>query len=319
MHKIIVLDEYVNRTLSAGQRDMIERAAAGEYRVMAVADVSHKQYADVEIAFGFFSREQTNLMPNLVWQQLPSAGAESFLRNGEGRARFFLTNATGAFGVSIAEHILALMLSINRGLHHYRNNQMAREWKDAPLKKLLADSSVLIVGLGDIGLETAKRLKALGMRVMAIKRTTMVKPACVDELCFDLDESLDRMLTQADYVVLCLPNTNDTRHVLDKRRLSLLKDGSAVINIGRGSLIDQDALTDELRTGRISAGLDVTVPEPLPPENPLWALPECLITPHMSGRSDRSMGIIAGIFADNLSRFKEGRTLYNLVDLDEGY
>lgn len=318
MAKLIVFDKFVDGALTDELREKIRRAAAPEYRIAAFSALSAGEYADIEIAFGPFHKEQTDLMPNLRWQQLASAGAEGFIGNARER-HILLTNATGAFGVSIAEHILSLMLAISRGLHHYRDHQLACEWKDAPFGKLLSDSTALIIGLGDIGLETAKRLKALNMRVLAVKRTEIKKPDCVDEIAFDLGASLDQMLSVADYAVLCLPLTDGTRHVLDARRLALMPDGAAVINIGRGALIDQDALVKELKAGRLSAGLDVTTPEPLPEENPLWQMRQCLITPHMSGRSTRSMPFITDVLIQNLARFRAGSELINIVDPIEGY
>jgi phosphoglycerate dehydrogenase-like enzyme len=175
-----------------------------------------------------------------------------------------------------------------------------------------------VIGLGSIGTEVARRSAALGATVVAVRRRPVEAPAFVSELAGE--EGIDRLLPRCDYVVLALPATQRTRQVLSADRIALMKAGAFVVNIGRGALIDQDALIAALADGRLGgAGLDVSTPEPLPPESALWRMPNVIITPHASGSSPTNDDRRFGIFAANLRRFVAGEALENIVDFDEGY
>jgi phosphoglycerate dehydrogenase-like enzyme len=175
-----------------------------------------------------------------------------------------------------------------------------------------------VIGLGSIGTEVARRSAALGATVLAVRRRPSETPPFVTELAGE--DGIDRLLPRCDYVVLALPATRRTQRVLSAERLGLMKRGSFVVNIGRGALIDQDALIAALADGRLGgAGLDVSTPEPLPADSPLWQMPNVIITPHASGSSPTNDDRRFEIFAANLRRFAAGEPLENLVDFDEGY
>lgn len=320
MANILLIESELHKRLTDTQRKAVHRAAGQRFALVDRADLLPEDFSRVEVGFGFLAADDLYKMPNLRWLQLSSAGVDYYMgRNCFLNPAFRITNASGAYGKPISEHLLAMMLSMQRGLHRYRDFQREHAWQVAEIPFDFHASTVLIVGLGDIGLETARKCKALGATVLAVKRTAMDKPDFVDELYFDLEASLDDCLRRANFVALCLPSTGATKHVLSAERIRSLKDDAIVSNIGRGALIDQEALTEELRTGRIMAALDVMTPEPLPKDHPLWDLPNCLITPHMAGRAARSIPAIFDIFIDNLNRYLAGEPLHNAVDFQAGY
>jgi len=174
--------------------------------------------------------------------------------------------------------------------------------------------------MGDIGGDFARKIKALGGYVIGVKRTPSEKPPYCDEL-YTADK-LDRLLPRADIISLSLPGNAETEHILDRRRLNLTKQGSVILNVGRGSAIDTDALCDLLEAGHFEGvGLDVTEPEPLPPDHRLWKIPNAVITPHISGffHLHKTLERITDIAIDNMHRYADGKELKNMVDIETGY
>ena len=203
-------------------------------------------------------------------------------------------------------------------LFRSHDQMKTRNWKRHFPVKDLWESTLVIVGLGDIGTQLALRAKAHGLRVLAVKRTATEKPPYVDEL--GTESELDAFLAQADYVALCAASTQQTEHLLDARRISLLPERAYVFNVGRGNLIDQHALAEALQTGRISgAGLDVTTPEPLPVDHILWTLDNVLITPHASGLSPSDPHQVFSLFLKNLDLFLQDKPMINLIDYSRAY
>ena len=215
----------------------------------------------------------------LQWLQLNSAGTDDYCKPGILKPGTILTNATGAYGLTVSEHMTAMTYQLCRKMDLYLRNQSEHLWQAEGSVTSVWNSTVLVLGLGDIGAEYAKRMKALGAYVIGIRRRPGVKPDCVDEL-HSMDQ-LDRLLPRADFVAMVLPSTLQTRHIMDQRRLGLMKKGAYLINCGRGDAVDCDALNSLLRSGNALGGaaLDVTEPEPLPKEHPLWDAPRCIITP----------------------------------------
>ncbi len=257
--------------------------------------------------------------PLLEWMQLESAGTDGYT-GGVLPAGVPLTNATGAYGLAIAEHMLAMALSLMKKLPDYGRNQAQARWRDEGAVTSLHGMKVLVVGLGDIGTEFASRCHALGACVRGVRRVPRPAPACV-EAVVGLDR-LDEELTGADLVALCLPATAETRHLFDAPRLARMKPDAILLNVGRGNVLDQDALADALETGRLAgAGLDVTDPEPLPADHRLWRAPRLILTPHVSGgwHLPETKERIVRLMADNLRRFLAGRPLRSLVDGAAGY
>lgn len=257
---------------------------------------------------------------NLELLQLNSAGTGEYVNEGVLPEGVLLTNATGAYGPALSEHMLALTLMLLKKLHFYRDNQSKCEWKDEGNVKSIFDSTTLILGLGDIGGEYAKKMKALGSRTIGIRRTGKYKPEYLDEL-YHMDE-LEKILPRADIVAISLPGTKETYHVIDEKRIGLMKKGAVLVNVGRGTVIDTEALCDALLRGEISgAALDVTEPEPLPKNHRIWKIPNAVITPHIAGgfHMQETLDRIVSISTENIEAFLKGRELKNIVDFSTGY
>lgn len=256
----------------------------------------------------------------LEWLQTSSAGVEWYTRPGVLRPEVLLTNATGAYGLAISEHMLGMLLMIFKKLELYRDGQRREDWQGQGQVRTLRGAVVLVMGLGDIGGDFARLCKAMGAYVIGLRRTGGRKPDFVDEL--HLTGELDALLPRADVAAVTLPGTPETRGMLSRERIGLMKEGAVVLNVGRGYVVDTEALCDALESGRLAgAGLDVTEPEPLPAGHRLWQLPTAVITPHVSGGYHlwETLERIAGIFEENLGRFLRGEGLKNQVDFATGY
>ncbi len=257
---------------------------------------------------------------DLLWVQTGSAGVEPYLRPGVLKEHTLLTNATGAYGLAIAEHMLGMLLELMKKLQLYRDAQQKASWCSQGAVASLYGSTVLVLGLGDIGGEFGWRCKALGAKVFGVRRANREKPDYADQIF--LLEDLDELLPQADVVAVTLPGTEATKGLLGRERIARMKDGAVLLNVGRGSIVDTEALCDALESGKLSgAGLDVTDPEPLPPEHRLWRIPTAVITPHVSGfyHLKETHERIVQIFAENLKRFFAGEPLKNQIDFSTGY
>ncbi len=294
---------------------------ASEYQVTAIRakEVTKEQIQTAEIIYGWPDVKLLKDAPYLKWLHLPSAGADRYnKRDVYAEGDIVLTTSGGTFGKPIAEHALSLILAFNRGLHQYVRNGENKLWKSVVPVRDFFGSTVGIIGFGDIGKEVAKRCKALGAYTIAVKRTLSEKPDYIDELLLESDVGL--LLERSDAIVLALPNTPKTTGFLSKERIAKLKKTAFVVNVGRGSAIDQDALVVALHEGRIAgAGLDVTTPEPLPQDNPLWCMPNVIITSHSSGLSPTSIHRNFDIFYRNLEKYQARESMHNVVDFNEGY
>lgn len=258
--------------------------------------------------------------PALEWLQTNSAGVEAYIRPGVLAGDTLLTNATGAYGLAIAEHMLGMLLELFKKLELYRDAQKSGAWQSQGAVKAVYGSTVLVLGMGDIGGEFAARCKALGAKVIGVRRSPRPCPEYADEV--HLLEDLDSLLPQADVVAITLPGTDATRGLMSRERLAKMKEGAVLLNVGRGFIVDTEALCDALERGHLSgAGVDVTDPEPLPPTHRLWNIPTAVVTPHISGfyHLRETHERIVGIFLENLRRFQAGEPLRNLVDFATGY
>lgn len=258
--------------------------------------------------------------PALEWLQTNSAGVEPYIQPGVLAGDTLLTNATGAYGLAIAEHMLGMLLELFKKLELYRDAQKSGAWQSQGAVKAVYGSTVLVLGMGDIGGEFAARCKALGAKVIGVRRSPRPCPEYADEV--HLLEDLDSLLPQADVVAITLPGTDATRGLMSRERLAKMKEGAVLLNVGRGFIVDTEALCDALERGYLSgAGVDVTDPEPLPPTHRLWNIPTAVVTPHISGfyHLRETHERIVGIFLENLRRFQAGEPLRNLVDFATGY
>ena len=275
---------------------------------------------DVEVIAGSnrLTAEYFDAAPNLRWLQVLNAGLERLDRAGILRRGFIVTNGSGLAAGPIAEWVIGAMLALAKQFPGYIRNQDRHAWERIRGATVLEGKTCGIVGLGAIGRATAKRARAFGMNVIATRRTAEGDDPDCDELL--PYSELTRLLGQSDYVVLCVPLTRETAHLIGAAELKAMKPSAAIVNIARGDVIDQAALIAALQDGTIAAAaLDVATPEPLGPESPLWDLPNVLVTPHTSGSSDRRDGAAAALFIENLRRYIKGESLLNLSRPDLGY
>ena len=257
--------------------------------------------------------------PQVRWLHTASAGVDHVLTpDVRAKAGLTVTDSGPAFEIAIAEFVLAWMLLVARGLPALMANQREHRWQWVPQFELHG-KTVGIVGLGPIGRGTALRAKAFGMRTLGLRRHA-APVAGVDELLTG-PEGLARLLAESDFVVLAAALTGETRVLIGAEQLARMKPDAWLINIARGGLVDEPALIAALQAGRIAgACLDVFAHEPLPPDSPLWNLPNVHLAPHNSsgggpGLHDRQKAI----FLDNLGRFARGEALTNVVDITRGY
>jgi len=220
-----------------------------------------------------------------------------------------LSTSSGAQAVPIAHTVMLYLLALSRDFGRWQEAQRRRAWEQHDLRDLQG-LTLAVVGLGPIGLEVARLGAAFGMRVIGTRRTPTGSEPCET---WPLSR-LDALLEVADAVVLALPLTDETRELISAGRLARMKRGAWLINVGRGALVDEPALVAALQSGALGgAGLDVFAVEPLPPESPLWSLPNVIVTPHNSGDTPSNLPRACEIFLDNLSRYRSGEPLRNEV------
>ena len=276
--------------------------------------------ADCEVLFGHW-RSLLKEAPMLKWYCCSYAGVDPDqppFRFPEG---VLLTNSSGAYGVTISEHIIMVTLMLQRRMLDYAQIVRDQGWtNDLPVRSIQG-SRLTLLGTGDIGTTFAQRAKALcPASVTGVNRSGRVPDPVYDRV-MPMAE-LDRVLPETDILVMSLPSTPETVGVLSRERLALLPESAILVNVGRGSAIDQDALMDALNAGRLAgAALDVMTPEPLPADHPLWTTKNLLITPHVAG--NMTLGYTCNktvsMFCDDLENYAEGRPLKHLVDLKRGY
>ncbi|MDZ4859862.1 MAG: D-2-hydroxyacid dehydrogenase [Candidatus Hydrogenedentes bacterium] len=257
----------------------------------------------------------------LRWIQARYAGMEGmvWLKPWQERG-LVLTNAKIIMGPQLADHAFALLLSLTRNMRFYTNAMETGAFdRSSGLKLLdLRDKTMLIIGLGGAGAQIADRAKAFGMRVIALDVKDIPMMQSVDQV--GRPDELLSFLPGADVVMCAVPLTGATKHMLGAKEIAAMKPGAFIVNISRGGVIDTDALTQALESGHLGgAGLDVTEPEPLPANHPLWKLPNVIITPHMAGTSDGREPRTLTLIRDNIGRFAQGLPLKNVVDLEAGY
>lgn len=259
---------------------------------------------------------------NLRWVQSWSAGVDRYLGL-EGLMQndaIAFTNMKGAHGPVIAEHVFAMVLSLARQLPAFHAAQREATWNRRAGRGqfALAESTLVVVGMGGIGREIAKRGRGFEMEVLATVRTRRAAPDYVDEL--GTNEDLDGYLARADVVAIALPLTDETRGLFDAERITKIKPGAVLVNIARGPIVDTEALVAALESGHLKgACLDVTDPEPLPSDSPLWARDDVIITPHTAGAAQLTGERRWALFRENVQRFARGEELVNLVDKEAGY
>lgn len=284
---------------------------------------------DADVAFMSEVRpEHLAAARHLEWIHSPAAGVGAMLFPAMIESAVRMSNSRGISADTIAEHVVAVTLVLFRKLTLAFQSQAARTWAqdavlaDPPLRTI-AQSEVLIVGLGSIGMATARRMSALGARVTGVRRhADRSEPPFVDRV--GTPEALLDLLPTADVVVVAAPQTRETRHMIGPRELAAMRPHSVLVNVSRGALVDERALAIALSADPAArtigaAALDVFEHEPLSPDSPLWDLPNVFITPHMAGFRADHWDAVTALFADNLRRFESGQPLLNVVNKREGY
>lgn len=282
--------------------------------------VTVEQVQNADIIIGNVSVDMINASPRLKFLQLNSAGADGYILPGKLDGNTILSNATGAYSKAVAEHCFAMLFALQKKLHLYRDKQKQHEWTDLGQITSFTDYTVLVMGLGDIGLHFARLCKAMGSKTIGIKRRESDTPDGVDELY--LSDKLMEVLPRVDAVASFLPGNDATRHIFTIEHFKNMRDTAFFINGGRGSAVASDVLYEAVSTGMIAgAGIDVTEPEPLPADSPLWDLDNVFITPHISGQFhlQETFERIVDIAAKNLERFINGKKPTNIVDFNTGY
>ncbi|MGI8702364.1 MAG: D-2-hydroxyacid dehydrogenase [Nocardioidaceae bacterium] len=265
--------------------------------------------------------EVVSVNPTLRWIQGTAAGVGEVVRRAglteDALARVAITSASGVHAGPLAEFAIFGLLAFTRELPHLLADAQARRWEHYPVGEL-AGRTLLVVGLGAIGREVARLAAAFGMRVLAVNRTGKADVGSVDEI--HPTSALAELLPIAHAVVVTLPLTEETQGLLDAAAIGRMQTGAIVVNVGRGGVIDEEALIPALQDGRLAgAALDVFTIEPLPEDSPLWRLPNVLISPHNAALSVRENERLVDLFSGNLRRYLRGEKLVNLVDPDLFY
>lgn len=297
-----------------------ERTSAGEERFTALV-------AGAEVLFGIPAESPERLAwavrsaPGLRFVQATAAGAGQQVRRAELTAdeleRVAISSASGVHAVPLAEWSIFGLLAFTKQLPRLRRDAVERRWEHYPLDELRG-KTLLVVGVGAIGLEVARLASAFGMRIVGVKRQRGEALPHVDAV--HPPEQLRELVGGAHAIVVTLPLTNETRGLIDRETIGRMRDGAIFVNVGRGKVVDEEALIEALRSGKLAgAALDVTAKEPLPPESPLWEMENVIISPHTAALSWHENERIVELFAENLRRYLSGEDLLSRVDTSVFY
>ena len=284
-------------------------------------DVIPDDFVDAEVIYGFAMKTIAK-SKSVKWLCIPSAGVDFLLKPGVFMNEdCIITNSAGAFGVSIAEHLIMVSLMLMRQMTVTFRQSISGEWGDRVPKKSLKDSRITVLGTGDIGCTFARRARAFEPASL----TGLCRSGISKEQSFDRVlriDALNGILPETDLLIMCLPETSETKGIMSGERISLLPEGAYVVNVGRGSAIDEDALADNLLNGKLAgAALDVFCKEPLPKESRLWGIKNLIITPHAAGdvTVEYSLDKNIDMFCEDLERYAGGLPLRHLIDKKRGY
>jgi D-2-hydroxyacid dehydrogenase (NADP+) len=303
------------------------RARWPEMRVVHLPDYDHlpAELPDMDIFVGYSLRaEQLKHAKKLKWIHSTAAGVAQLMYPELRDSGIVVTNPSGVFSAPMAEHTMGMLIALARNFpdsvrHQDRSHWSQQDLWDKPQRLTELNGQVLlIVGFGSIGRELAKRARAFDMRVWGVTRSGKGETTHAEKII--PVSQLDEALLHTDYVVIAAPETSETRQFFGPVQIARMKPGARLVNVGRGSLLDEAALVRALETGALAgAALDVTSLEPLPPNSPLWKAPNLFITPHTSAVSDRLWQRETVLLMDLLERWFDGRELFNQVDFARGY
>ncbi len=286
---------------------------------------ANNEIADADIAISWSLRgEQIKAAKKLRWIHSTATAVHALMSPELQASNIVVTNARDVHGPVVAEHALALAFALAKRLPQAARYQQQKHWaqqdiwSDSPRPRELSGATMTIVGLGGIGRPLAKLAQAVGMRVVGVREHPEQPVEAVD-IMYGFDQ-LDQALSATDFVVLAVPVTPRTHHLMNAERLARLRSEAYLINVGRGVLIDEPALIEALRVKSFAgAALDVTTEEPLPRDSPLWGMENVLITPHIAGLTRQMWERHYSHFAENLRRFLRGEPLASVVDKQRGY
>jgi len=323
-------EDKIKLTYFAGSiaKSHLEKLAASAPNVTIVTGLSQKEaLARAEEAHGIDARYATadfiKKATNLRWVQSSTAGVDRYLKNKPlmENDKVLLSNSRGVHGPAIADHAMAMLLSLTRNMNYYAKNQKEGKWiRDEGDTRSIAlkGRTMLVVGLGGIGSEIAQRANGFGMNVIGTRRSDSPSPDYITKVGKPKD--LLAMLPEADVVALAVPLTDETRDMLNDEAFAAMKKGSYLINIARGEVVNTEAMLKALKSGKLAgACLDVTAPEPLPKGHELWKQANVIITPHVSSRSEVTDERRSALLLENLRRFGAGEPILNVVDKKAGY
>jgi phosphoglycerate dehydrogenase-like enzyme len=296
--------------------------AAPHAKLIEVGAAKPKEIAAADATIGVCSAEVLAQAKQLQWIQWPAAGVDRCVQQPVLHERhLLLTNLQRTMGPSMAEHVLAMMLALSRHFDYFFRQQQEAHWTHEEAAPQLADldgKTVLVVGLGGIGTEVARRAHALGMRVTATRASGRSGPDYVSYV--GLPDELLKLAKDADFIVNCAPLTPQTTGIFNGEFFATLKPGAYFISVGRGRSTNTADLIAALSSGRLAgAGLDVVDPEPLPADSPLWHLPNVIITPHVSAQTSVSQEQRNLVLIENLRRYAAGEPMLSVVDIERGY
>ena len=297
------------------------RESAPGVKLIELPQANPREIADADASIGVCSAEVLEKATRLQWIQWTSAGVERCVQQPLLRERHLLvTNMQRTMGPSMAEHVLGMMLMLSRHLDYFLKEQQQGHWvkEGSPREADLDGKTVLVVGLGGIGTEVARRAHAFGMRVIATRASGRTGPDFVSYV--GLPDELLKLAKDADFVVNCAPLTPQTTGIFNQAFFAAVKPGAYFISVGRGRSTVTPDLIAALNGGKLAgAGLDVVDPEPLPADSPLWHMPNVIITPHVSADTPLSEEHVTALLRENLRRYVAGEAMLSVVDVERGY
>ncbi|MEE8885901.1 MAG: D-2-hydroxyacid dehydrogenase [Eubacteriales bacterium] len=296
------------------KRILGDAAPSAEFVYSEPDHVTADEVRDADVLVGMVQPEICRCAEKVKWYQANAAGPDKYRKPGVFSHEVTITSAVGAYGPSVGEHMLALTLAAQKNLGLYRDQQSERIWKDAGPAGTLYQATVLVLGIGDIGQTYARYCSAMGARVIGFRRHVGEVPEGVSEVC--TMDRLDEWIPRADVIAMVLPGGDSTWHIMNADRIHHMKKTAVLVNCGRGTAVDCGALAEALHNGQLAgAALDVTEPEPLPADHPLWSEPRAIITPHVAGffHIPETMNRIIAITAENLQHFQKGEPMRNVM------
>lgn len=299
---------------------VVDRIKALDYTVVETRDedVAVREIRDADCFYGRITPAMLENAGKLQWIQATSAGLDNYFFPELRRSDVALTNLRGIYSDVIADHVFAFILMFARGMHVYHARKLEGRWEKGADVIHLGGKTLGVIGLGGIGLEVCKRGHAFGMRVVGVDPAPKDQPDYVEQI-YD-PEDLKVMLGESDFVVVCVPHTGETEYMLGDEGQRSMKPGGILVNIGRGKVVDLEALNRHIESGHIQgAALDVYEVEPLPDDHPLWKQQQVILTPHVAGVSPEVQGRREDVIVENARRFSVGEPLLNVVDKEKGY